>query len=383
MAWPVYKHFVPNGTVEARSRVLKQALQPTAPAAHREVCNVYSTRTLTQTRPDRGVMFAGAVVACGVTAAVLASWLPLQVSILTVFLFAGPHNWFEFRYFLMRLPARFGRSRNFFLTAFTGLALLTISYISLPFIYEHATWSSETWLTVLATWNTLLLASLVALIHLRGKQKRSRTSKLQRTFGGSQRRTSDWTWTVPLALALAALNWIGPEFFSLALVYVHPLIALWFLDRQLQRTRPEWVSTYRRCLSLLPVLLALMIWRLSQTTALADDNGLFWRITQHSGAQLLPQVSSHMLVSVHLFLEMLHYGVWIVALPLIAPQFWNFQTARKGFPRLTPALLMLGALAVVVLWIGFSRDYTQTRDLYFTIAIAHVLAEAPFLLKML
>jgi hypothetical protein len=320
-------------------------------------------------------LFASVAVACGVTAAVLASWLPLQVSIVTVFLFAGPHNWFEFRYFLMRLPARFGKSRDFFVTAFAGLVILTVSYVSLPFVYERAGWSSETWLVVLATWNTVLLAWLVALIQLRGKQKRPRTSVSQRK--------SDWTWTVPLALALAALNWFGPEFFSLALVYVHPLIALWFLDRQLKRTRPEWLKTYRRCLCLVPVILVVMIWRLSQTSALADDNGLFWRITQHSGAQLLPQVSSHMLVSVHLFLEMLHYGVWIVALPLLAPQFWNFTRARKGFPRLTPALLTLGVVAVGILWVGFSRDYAQTRDLYFTIAIAHVLAEAPFLLKML
>ena len=312
-------------------------------------------------------MFTGAIVGCLLTAAVFASWLPLQVSIVTVFLFAGPHNWFEFRYFLMRLPARFGRSRKFFGTAFAGLGILVVSYVSLPFVYEHASWSSETWLTVLATWNTLLLAWLVALIYLRGKQKRA----------------SDWAWATPVALALAALNWLGPEFFSLALVYVHPLIALWFLDRQLKRTRPEWVKTYRRCLCLVPVVLAVMIWRLSQTNALADDNGLFWRITQHSGAQLLPQVSSHMLVSVHLFLEMLHYGVWIFALPLLAPQFWNFTKARRGFPRLTPALLTLGVLAVVVLWVGFSRDYVQTRDLYFTIAIAHVLAEAPFLLRTL
>ena len=312
-------------------------------------------------------VFTAAIVACLLTAATFASWLPLQVSIVTVFLFAGPHNWFEFRYFLLRFPARFGKSRKFFVTAFAGLGILVVSYVSLPFVYEYASWSSETWLGVLATWNTLLLAWLVVLIHLRGKQKR----------------TSDWAWTIPLALGLGALNWLAPEFFSLALVYVHPLVALWFLDRQLKRTRPEWLKAYRRCLCLLPVMLVLMIWRLSQTAALADDNGLFWRITQHSGAQLLPQVSSHMLVSVHLFLEMLHYGVWIFALPLLTPQFWKFTRARKGFPRLTPALLTLGVLAVVILWVGFGRDYTQTRDIYFTIAIAHVLAEAPFLLKML
>ncbi|HEY3579144.1 MAG TPA: hypothetical protein VGK82_01330 [Pyrinomonadaceae bacterium] len=318
-----------------------------------------------QQRVQGGRVFTAAIVGCLLTAAVFASWLPLQVSIVTVFLFAGPHNWFELRYFLMRLPARFGRSRSFFVTAFAGLGVLTATYVSLPFVYEHASWSGETWLSVLATWNTLLLAWLAVLIRLRGKQKR----------------TSDWTWTIPLALALAALNWLGPEFFSLALVYVHPLIALWFLDRQVKRTRPEWLKTYRRCLCLVPVALAVMIWRLSQTNALADDNGLFWRITQHSGAQLLPQVSSHMLVSVHLFLEMLHYGVWIFALPLLAPRFWDFGLPPKGFSRMT--LLVVALVAVGILWVGFATDYTQTRDLYFTIAIAHVLAEAPFLLRML
>jgi len=135
-----------------------------------------------------------------------------------------------------------------------------------------------------------------------------------------------------------------------------------------------------------------MIWQLSRTAPLADDNGLFWRITQHSGAELLPQVSSHMLVSVHLFLEMLHYAVWIVALPLIGrigdARFWEVRAvpiARhpKGFPRIVAALLVFAVVAVVGLWLGFSIGYATTRDVYFTIAIAHVLAEAPFLLRML
>lgn len=304
------------------------------------------------------------VVVSVLGAALLATWLPLQVSIITVFLFAGPHNWFEFRYFLMRLPARFGKSRKFFVTAFVGIGFLTITYISLPFIYQNVFWPNETWLVVLASWNTLLLAWLVVLIRLRANQKRK----------------ADWSWTVPVLLALAALNWLGPEFFSLAIVYAHPLVALWFLDRQLKRTRPAWVGAYRRCLCALPLILAFMIWQLSQTPALNDDNGLFWRITQHSGAQLLPQVSSHMLVSVHLFLEMLHYGVWIVALPLAGTGFWKFETS-KSVPR--KALLVGGVIAVVILWVGFAANYTETRDLYFTIAIAHVLAEAPFLLKTL
>jgi len=309
--------------------------------------------------------FVATLAVCVLGASLLATWLPLQVSIITVFLFAGPHNWFEFRYFLMRLPARFGKSRKFFVTAFAGIGFLTVTYVSLPFVYQSVFWSNETWLVVLASWNTLLLAWLAVLIRLRANQKRK----------------ADWSWTTPVLLALAALNWLGPEFFSLAIVYAHPLVALWFLDRQLKRTRPAWVGAYRRCLCALPLIVGVMIWQLSQTPALNDDNGLFWRITQHSGAQLLPQVSSHILVSVHLFLEMLHYGVWIVALPLVGTGFWRFKESQKRPTR--TVLLVIGLVGVAILWLAFATDYTDTRDLYFTIAIAHVLAEAPFLLKTL
>ena len=100
-------------------------------------------------------VFAAIVVLCIIAAAAFAGWLPLQVSIVTLFLFAGPHNWFELRYFLMRLPVRFGRSRNFFLTAFIGLGVLTLAYVSLPFIYNATLWTNEAWSTVIAVWNTL------------------------------------------------------------------------------------------------------------------------------------------------------------------------------------------------------------------------------------
>lgn len=345
-------------------------------------------RAATATHTDRQLsvrVFVAILLACASLSALLASWLPLQVSVVTVFLFAGPHNWFELRYFLMRLPVRFGKSRNFFLTAFAGIGGLTIAYVSLPVLYSFGFWPDSAWPTILASWNTLLLLWLALLIRLRSQQKS----------------TSDWSWTVPVALGLCSLNWLAPEFFSLAIVYAHPLVALWFLDRHLRRTRPAWLRAYRRSLCLLPLLLIAMVWQLSRTPALADDNGLFWRITQHAGAQLLPGVSSHVLVAVHVFLEMLHYGVWLVALPLIARQhasreggrnlrarIWEVRTvplARhpRGFPRLVATALGLGVFFVVVLWLGFSVDYATARDVYFTVAIAHVLAEAPFLLKML
>lgn len=297
---------------------------------------------------------------------------------MTVFLFAGPHNWFEFRYFLMRLPVRFGRSRNFFITAFAGLGVLTTSYFLLPALYQTGALTGESWTIALAVWNTLLLTWIGSLIWLRSKQK-SR---------------ADWSWTIPVLLALAAFNWWKPELFSLGVVYLHPVVALWFLDRHLARTRKSWLRPYRICLMLLPFILSLMIWQLSKSVPLSDNNGLFWRITQHSGAEFFPQVSSHMLVSVHLFLELLHYGVWIFALTLIGPaskanrRVWDVKTipvARhpRGFPQFVALALVLGLVVVLALWTGFSFDYVKTRDLYFTIAVAHVLAEAPFLLRMI
>jgi len=102
-------------------------------------------------------------------------------------------------------------------------------------------------------------------------------------------------------------------------------------------------------------------WQLARTPSLADDNGLFWRITQHAGAELLPNVSSHLLVSTHVFLELLHYGVWIVALPLIAPpvpcgasERFRLARHRRGWPKLIGAVLVCGLFLVALLWIGFS-----------------------------
>src|ERR1043166_7846061 len=143
-------------------------------------------------------------------AAAFASWLPLQLSIVTLFLFAGPHNWFEARYFLMRLPARFGRSRNFFLVAFTGIGLLTLAYVSLPVLYYANVWSGANWPNAIATWNTLMVLWIGVLVLMRGKQKPNR----------------DWFWVVPLGFVLCSLNWLSPELFSLAIVYIHQIVAL-------------------------------------------------------------------------------------------------------------------------------------------------------------
>src|SRR6201999_3130611 len=109
----------------------------------------------------------------------------------------------------------------------------------------------------IALWNTLLLLWIATLVWLRGKQKSGR----------------NWSWAFPVAFAICAANWLAPEIFSLALVYLHPLVALWFLDRHLRRTRPEWLRAYHRCLALLPLLLIAIFWKLGGATALPEDNG--------------------------------------------------------------------------------------------------------------
>ena len=49
-----------------------------------------------------GLAFACGFVALAVGAAAMAGALPIEFSLATVFLFAGPHNWFEARYALGR-----------------------------------------------------------------------------------------------------------------------------------------------------------------------------------------------------------------------------------------------------------------------------------------
>jgi hypothetical protein len=331
----------------------------------------------------RASTFALVALALVAASALLAGWMPLRFSIVTVFLFAGPHNWFELRYFLARLPARLGRSRNFFFVGFAGVAFLLTAYAALPFVAHAFVWGGDEWTIAVGVWNSLLILWLVALVWMRGRQSARR----------------DWSWSFVLAFALAGANWLAPQMFSLGLVYLHPLVALWFLDRHLRRTRPDWRRAYHGCLAALPIFIGLLWWQLGDAPALAaDGDALALRITRHAGSEILQGVSSHLLVATHVFLETIHYSVWLLALPLArkrrrgagdeaAP--WRVESlplarrAQSGWPRVIRLTFLVSTACVVLLWLAFLADYPTTRDLYFTLAMAHVLAEAPFLLRML
>ncbi len=319
-------------------------------------------------------LFGAAALLLAAGAVLLAGWAPLGFSIVTVFLFAGPHNWIELRYFMARMPARWGRLRGFFLFSFAGILGLTVSFAALPWLADAAGWEEDAWKTAVAAWNSALLIWLAVLIQLRSRQNPRR----------------DWSWTLPAICVLLAVNWLVPLAWDLSLVYLHPLVALWILDRELRRSRPEWRGAYHACLCCLPLLLGTLWWRLAGTPDLPGDDALSIRIAEHAGAGILSGISSHLLVATHAFLEMLHYGVWVLAIPLIglksAP--WKLEAvpmAWRGvaWRRLLGGILVLSALVVLALWACFLADYPATRDLYFTVALAHVLAEAPFLLRAL
>src|SRR2546423_5433646 len=188
-----------------------------------------------------------------------------------------------------------------------------------------------------------------------------------------------------------ALTWLGRQRLGLSLVSLPPLVALWFLDRQLNRPRRGWRRAYHAALALLPLALGLLWWRLSSAPPLPGDDAITLRIVQHAGAGILPNVSSHLLVSTHVFLETLHYGVWLVAIPLAAGTWfapWRFRPIplvrrEGGWPRTIRPLLVAGAAAGGAVWPRFLARYPAERGGYFTVAMAHVLAEVPFLLRMI
>jgi hypothetical protein len=318
--------------------------------------------------------FAAVTVALMFASALLAGWAPLGFSIVTVFLFAGPHNWIELRYFMARMPARWGRLRGFFLFAFAGIFGLSASFAAMPWLAGLGAWETADWHLAIAVWNTALVAWIVTLIQMRSRQNPKR----------------DWFWTLPVAFALLAVNWLTPAAWDLGLVYLHPLVALWILDRELRRSRPEWRPAYHKCLALLPVVLGLLWWRLAGTPDLPGDDALSFRIAQHAGADILRGISSHLLVATHTFLETLHYSVWLIAIPLVGlktvpwkldqvPLTWRSPGWRTGLF----CLLGIGLVVVLVLWACFLANYPMTRDVYFTVAMLHVLAEVPFLLRSL
>jgi hypothetical protein len=325
-------------------------------------------------QPSGAWAFAVAALTLACAAALLAGWAPILFSIVTVFLFAGPHNWLEARYFLSRMPARWGRLQPFFLVAFAGIAGLTVSFCAMFYYMDRGLLAGDWGEYAYPMWSTLMLVWIATLVELR-----SRTNPRR-----------DWGWIWPICMLLVAVAWLTPGYFGIGIVYLHPLMAFWLLDRELRRSRPEWRPAFHLCLLTVPVFLVVLWARLWNAPPLPLSSELEQRITDHAGSAILTGLSSHLLVATHTFLEMLHYGVWIIAIPLIgistAP--WRLQSVpmarrSRAWSRGIALFLVASLGIVLVLWGCFWFDYTTTRTVYFAVALFHVLAEVPFLLRAL
>ena len=80
-------------------------------------------------------------------------------------------------------------------------------------------------------------------------------------------------------------------------------------------------------------------------------------------------------------------ALFVAVLPILRRQLregrnFDLIDAHYFYPDGVAAVLLFGLLIVVTLWVCFGLDYDTTRHVYFTVAMLHVLAEVPFLLRM-
>ena len=299
-----------------------------------------------------GIFLVSLVLLVGLAAAV--SQAPLAVAVTSVALFAGPHNWMEIRYLLGRLPNRTGKLRQYFLTSSVGVLLLGLGSLAVLWLNSALT---------LSLWNSALVLWVGYLLRLRSRENPPR----------------NWWWLEPVLLFLLGWVWYSPYSFSLTLILGHPLLALVILERELHAFRRPELKLYRALLASIPVGLTVLWFLLSRESAVSQLNNL-------QGSR----VTSTWLLGTHTYLELLHYGVWIFALPLLGvvtkrDKLEVYPFLKKAPQRLKAVrwILTCGILLGVALWLGFYLDFERTRDLYFELAIFHVLIEFPFLVRLI
>lgn len=335
------------------------------------VCN---TKLIRQSFSGNQAVFFAVAASFMLLAAAFASLTPIAFSIAIVFLFAGPHNWVELRYFISRLPSRFGPLRTFFGISFIGVLTLGASYALLTIAARLNSMEFDSAIILYKGWIVAFHAWLALLAWTRS------LAPLRRKI------------IIAVLSATVITGLVAPLWFGLFLVYLHPLVGLAILDRELKRSRPGWLRPYRTIVSLMPFVILLMILQLCNSASLPTDTELNRQITSQAGSFLLMETSSHMLVSVHTFLEMLHYGVWLLAIPL-ATSAWrrprwqpaSMPVSRNSAPfkKILSIVFAVSSIVVITLWAAFIGNYAATRDFYFSVAVFHILAELPFLLWML
>lgn len=318
-----------------------------------------------------GLVFGASFTLLVLLSAVLSGTAPGWFTIATVVVFGGAHNWIEFRYFLSRLPSRFGPLLPFFVTSCAGVLLLSAMEITLMLL-NHQQWISGSQTRIgLHIWNELLILWMSGLSFLRYKKQTEPLIAL------------------PLALVLSLANLLSAEMFIVALTFLHPIGGLWIFERELRRTRKPWLKTYHRCLFAIPPCVVALIYCLHGVT-LDHVSTKFLSANANSGFSIFPDDVASMFMALYGFLQMVHYGIWVVALPLATESWRRWRLDRISIVRKRPLLAKVlalaipisGVLAIPVLWTGYGVDYATTNEVYITIATLHVIAELPFLFWM-
>lgn len=313
------------------------------------------------------------VVSFVVVAAILTASVPLLVSAGIVLLFAGPHHWMEARYLITQMPPRWGRLTPYFATAATGVVLLSITYVGLVVAIANGIRGTAGWLRV---WYVAMAIWIAVLMVMRSHQKPERRIDF---YAG------------PLGAIIIGIALAFPSALALAIVFIHPLVAVVFFDREL-RIYPRLRKQLRNCYALVPAVIGLLFIHFtvqSDPTATTLPNAIAGGpFARQLGANAAANDATLFVLASHTFLELLHYAIWIVAVPMISgtgPLRALSKARRQKTGRCWKPVLALVAFglpcAVALLWVGFGIDFERTQQIYFAIAITHALAEVPFLIR--
>jgi len=305
-----------------------------------------------------------------ICSAFLAGSTPFWFTVAIVVLFGGPHNYSELRYALSRFPSRFGPLRPFFITSFAGVALLYLTEVALVLVTNTNTISTAQAWILLLTWNELFIAWILALSILR-YCKHDRQSVIT---------------NCAIALIGSWANILSPQMFTIAMTYLHPMLGLWLFERELRRTKKSWLSAYHRCLQAVPLAVAGLIWWHAGTMT---DAMSMKAIQTGLGTQLFAGPSPVMLLAVYGFLQMMHYAVWVLGMPIATNSWTRWRLEQTALLRdrselRSFALYAVGCISIGVplLWLGYRLNYAFTNDLYMVLAMLHVIAELPLIFWM-
>ena len=293
-----------------------------------------------------------------------------------MFLFAGPHNWFEARYALGRLPARAGKLWGFFAVSARGhrradrrLRRDPVAHrdVGQPYVHRR---------TRTRSWNTAFLFWVAALVWMR-----SRTNP--RFDGG-------WVW--PLACLTRGRRVAEPARAERGARLPAP--ARWRCGCSTANwpgRGPRGGGRYWCAVACVPLLLGVLWWRLRERPDLPGrlirahdgDREPLRGVVPRRRLDALPGRGSHVpgdgplrrVGRAHPAHRDAVVAVGTADDPRGAAE-PSVGARRRG------VLLVRAAASCVVLWVCFLLDYGTTRRVYFTVAMLHVLAEMPFLLRM-